>query len=271
MASPSVRRRDRIYLSRIVDRASASFSPLPLSDRSIDFYVRLIRSELSQQVCPPLPASGVHATLIGPSAACQPRLFLILCDCATRTDSVDSLGFWNWTVVRRRMEERHLPSKDVHDHDTVRPTWSRAPTPALVPLSHSTPPLQRNHIFLGDFPSFDDGSSRSRCFCYFDGAKEEKGSVTEPTTNPGSNLLFVTHMHARTHLGRGAWGRRLGWKEGTITTPLAPIKLLCHWHTRRGILYPYIASPPVSRHLADLGLHTVTSDQQYCSIDIIIN
>jgi hypothetical protein len=43
------------HLSRIVDRASASFSPLPLSDRSIDFYVRLIRgSELTQQVGVPL-------------------------------------------------------------------------------------------------------------------------------------------------------------------------------------------------------------------------
>jgi hypothetical protein len=40
------------HLSRIVDRASASasFSLLPLSDRSIDFYVLLIRSELTQQV-----------------------------------------------------------------------------------------------------------------------------------------------------------------------------------------------------------------------------
>jgi hypothetical protein len=37
------------HLSRIVDRASTSFSPLPVSDRSIDvFYVLLIRrSELT--------------------------------------------------------------------------------------------------------------------------------------------------------------------------------------------------------------------------------
>jgi hypothetical protein len=46
------------HLSRIVDRASASFSPLSLSDRSIDFYVLLIRSELTQQVGD-LPPAGV--------------------------------------------------------------------------------------------------------------------------------------------------------------------------------------------------------------------
>ena len=51
------------HLSRIVDRASASFSPLPLSDRSIDFYVLLIPI-ITQQVgdlshfSPGLPGLG---------------------------------------------------------------------------------------------------------------------------------------------------------------------------------------------------------------------
>ena len=58
------------HLSRIVDRASASFSLLPLSDRSIDFYVLLIRSELTQQVGD-LPPGWGHAALIGP---CLPTL-----------------------------------------------------------------------------------------------------------------------------------------------------------------------------------------------------
>lgn len=187
-----------------------------------------------------MPTPAVHATLIGPSAACHPCLFKenysSFRSCVTVL--LGQTAVLNWTVVRRRMEERHLPSEDMHDHDTVTVRPSRAPTPALVPLSHSTPPLQRNHIFFGDFPSFDDGSSRSRCFATsFDGAKEEEGSVTEPTTtNPGSNLLFVTHARAHTP-GKGCMGKKAGKegrKEGRNDHHPA-IKLLCHWHTTRHI------------------------------------
>lgn len=70
MASPSVRRsRDRIYLSRIVDRASASFSPLPLSDRSIDF-LRALDTLRANSASVPTPA--VHATF-----SCLPTLFVL--------------------------------------------------------------------------------------------------------------------------------------------------------------------------------------------------
>ena len=144
------------HLSRIVDRASASFSPLPLSDRSIDFYVLLIPI-ITQQVgdlshfSPGLPGWG-HAGLIGP---CLPTLvFSHSCLSVTRTALTRVL---NWTVrctVVRRGKERHLPT-NVHDpsmtpsriwlHLSSVPSRARAGPP--VPFYPSN-----EHIIFGDFP-----------------------------------------------------------------------------------------------------------------------
>jgi hypothetical protein len=124
------------HLSRIVDRASASasFSPLPLSDRSIDFYVLLILI-ITQQVGDLSPSPGWgHAALIGP---CLPTLVFSHSVCLT-WDSIDSV--LNWTVQCSSAAGNGETPANVHD-----PCRARAGPP--VPFHPSN-----EHIIFGDFP-----------------------------------------------------------------------------------------------------------------------
>jgi hypothetical protein len=130
------------HLSRIVDRASASFSPLPLSDRSIDFYVRLIRSELTQQVGVPLR---------------PPRLR------SRRIDALPTFAVLTGSEQHRLGFEAagngETPANDVHDHDTVHLSSVRVRVARARRSPCLIPPLQRNTSSVISQASMD-GSSR---------------------------------------------------------------------------------------------------------------